>query len=255
MREVSKKIKDLDSQVREIQDSLHAELLAIPNIPDESVPEGKSEEDNVDVRKWGDIRKFEFNPESHQELGEKLEIIDFERGTKLTGSGFVIFKGAGAKLERALINFMLELHTNEHEYIEISPPFIVNSESLITTGNLPKFEDDLYSIENDDFYLIPTAEVPVTNIHRKEILEEKDLPIKYVSYTPCFRREAGSWGQDTKGLIRQHQFDKVELVKFTRPEDSEQELESLVNDAEKVLKLREVRHKIVKLSTGDMGFA
>lgn len=255
VKEVSLKIKELDNELKDLSLSLDSELLMIPNIPKDSVPEGRSEEDNVEVRKSGDIKKYSFKTKSHQEIGEHLDILDFKRGTKLSGSGFSIFKDKGAALERALINFMMDFHVKEHGYTEISPPFVVNSESLLTTGNLPKFKEDLYKVEDENLFLIPTAEVPVTNIYRKEILEEKDLPLKYVAYTPCFRREAGSWGQETKGLIRQHQFDKVELVQFVKPEESEEALEGLLVNAEEILNQLRIPYRTIKLCGGDMGFS
>jgi len=254
MKEVSGKIKNLDNLVKETQDILEKELLNLPNLPHPDVPDGLSEENNVEVKKWGIIRDFAYPVKSHQEIGESLGILDFARGTKVSGSGFVIYRDLGAKLARALINFMLNTHA-EKGYREVSPPFMVNRESCLTTGNLPKFEDDLYAVGDKTAYLIPTAEVPVTNMHRGEILPEKSLPIKYAAYTPCFRREAGSWGQDTKGLIRQHQFDKVELVKFVKPEESYKELESLLADAEDILQRLNLPYRVVKLCAGDMGFS
>jgi seryl-tRNA synthetase len=229
-------------------------LLNIPNIPHESVPVGKDETDNVEVRKWGEPRQFDFEPLNHWDIGEMLEIIDFERASKIAGSRFSLTKGLGAKLERALMNFMLDLNISKG-YQEVFPPIIVNRESMTGTGQLPKFEMELFRIADPEFYLIPTAEVPVTNIHRDEILSEKDLPIYYTAYTPCFRREAGSYGKDVRGLIRQHQFNKVELVKFVKPEDSYDELESLTKDAEDILQKLELPYRVVALCTGDLGFA
>lgn len=255
MREVSHKVKEIDARIRDISEVIQRELLNIPNIPHSSVPVGRSSEDNIEVRKWGEPRKFHFPINSHIELGEKLGILDFQRASKITGAGFVVYKNMGARLERALINFMLDLHVKEHGYSEVSTPFMVNRESATTTGNLPKFEDDLFKVDEGNYYLIPTAEIPVTNLHRDEIVPEDKLPLCYAAYTPCFRKEAGSWGQDTKGLIRQHQFDKVELVKFVLPENSYNELEKLLSDAEDVLKRLELPYRVITLCTGDMGFA
>jgi seryl-tRNA synthetase len=228
----------------------------MPNIPHESVPVGNSAADNVVVRTWGEPRAFDFEPKAHWDLGVAMGILDFERATKISGSRFAVLMGAGAQLERALINFMLTLHSNEHGYTEVEPPFLVNSAALFGTGQLPKFEQDLFKIAGDwDLYLIPTAEVPVTNLYRGEILDGRLLPIKYASYTPCFRSEAGSYGSDVRGLIRQHQFDKVELVKFALPETSYDELEGLTADAERVLQLLGIPYRTVLLCTGDMGFS
>src|SRR4030067_2329440 len=220
MKGISYEIKELDERIKRCEDSIAEILLLIPNLPDASVPVGHDETGNVEVKKWGEPPKFSFKPKAHWDIGEELGIIDFERAGKITGARFVLYKGAGALLERSLINFMLNLHTKEHSYTEVLPPFMVNRQSMTGTGQLPKFEKELFKVENDDYFLIPTAEVPVTNIHRDEILEGDKLPICYTAYTPCFRREAGSYGKDTRGLIRQHQFNKVELVKFVRPEDS-----------------------------------
>lgn len=256
MREVSGKIKEMDERVKEIEERLEQLLLMIPNIPDESVPVGESDADNVEVRRWGELRKFDFDPKPHWELGEALGILDFERAAKITGSRFVVYKGAGARLERALINFMLDLHIEKHGYKEIFPPFIVNRASMTGTGQLPKFEEEAFKLYNNtDYFLIPTAEVPVTNLHRDEILEKDDLPIYYVAYSGCFRAEAGSAGRDTRGIIRQHQFNKVELVKFTEPDKSMEELEKLTKDAEEVLQLLGLPYRVVALCTGDLGFA
>ena len=255
MREAGERIRDLEKQVSSIEENLQDIVMGIPNLCDDSVPVGKDDSDNVEVKKWGNIPEFAFDPKPHWEIGEKLEILDFERAAKLSGARFALLKGLGSKLERALINFMLDLHTQKHGYVEVLPPFLVNSTSMTATGQLPKFESDLFKIHDWDFYLIPTAEVPVTNIHRDETLAEKQLPIKYCSYTPCFRSEAGAAGKDTRGLIRQHQFDKVELVKFTRPEDSIAELESLLADAEEVLQLLKLPYRVVTLCTGDLGFS
>ncbi|MBI4378648.1 MAG: serine--tRNA ligase [Nitrospinae bacterium] len=255
MRKLSQKIKETDARIKSLSEDIHNELLNIPNIPHESVPLGRTPDDNVEVKRWGSPPEFDFPIKSHIELGERLGILDFQRASRLAGSGFVLFRDGGARLERSIINFMLDLHVKSHRYSEISPPFIVNRESAITTGNLPKFENDLFRVDDGNYYLVPTAEVPVTNIYRDEIVSEEILPICYVSYTPCFRKEAGSWGQDTRGLIRQHQFDKVELVKFVKPEGSYEELEKLLSDAEDVLKQLGLPYRVVTLCTGDMGFA
>ena len=244
-------LRNLETQVRDI-------LLLIPNIPDASVPVGKDETENVEERTWGDIRQFDFEPKNHWDIGEDLDILDFERAGKIAGARFVIYKGGGARLERALINFMLDLHTGEHGYTEILPPVLVNRDAMTGTGQLPKFEDDLFKLDESDakgYLLIPTAEVPVTNIYREEILRDNDLPIYHTAYTPCFRREAGSYGKDTRGLIRQHQFNKVELVKFVKPENSYDELESLTRHAEEVLKRLGLPYRVVTLCTGDIGFS
>lgn len=254
MREVSQKIKELDARIKELSEDINNRLLNIPNIPHSSVPVGRSAGDNVEIKKWGNPRKFNFPVKSHIELGDVVG-LDFQRASKITGAGFVLYKGIGARLERALINFMLDLHVKEHGYLEVSPPFMVNKESATTTGNLPKFEEDLFKVDNGNYYLIPTAEVPVTNMHRDEVIPEEMLPLYYVAYTPCFRKEAGSWGQDTKGLIRQHQFDKVELVKFVKPDGSYDELEKLLSHAEEVLKRLELSYRVITLCTGDMGFS
>ena len=230
-------------------------LLQLPNAPHETTPDGQSAEDNALVRVWGEKPAFDFEPKAHDELGEALNILDMKRAVKIAGSRFALYRGAGARLERALINFMLDLHTNEHGYTEWLPPFMVNPEAMTGTGQLPKFEEDLFRVDDGKFYLIPTAEVPVTNIHREEILGGEDLPLKYTAYTPCFRSEAGSYGQDTRGLIRQHQFNKVELVKFARPETSYEELESLTADAEEVLKRLGLHFRVVTLCAGDLGFS
>jgi seryl-tRNA synthetase len=255
MKEVSKRIKTLDDELKEVEEELRNLLLTIPNIPHEQCPVGASEEDNREVRIWGAVPSFDFEPKPHWEIGERLGILDFERAGKLSGARFALYRGAGARLERALINFMLDLHTAGDKYIEILPPFMVNRDTMTGTGQLPKFEDDLFHIEGADLFLIPTAEVPVTNIHRDEILSSADLPLCYTAYTPCFRREAGSYGKDTRGLIRQHQFNKVELVKFVLPEDSDQELEKLLLDAEEVLRRLQLAYRVVDLCTGDLGFS
>ena len=255
MKQVSARIKELDEELRTIEADLNSRLLVIPNLPDSSCPVGATEDDNVEVRTWGEIEPRDYQPKAHWDLGKDLGILDFERAGKLSGARFSVLMGAGARLERALINFMLNLHTEQHKYIEVLPPFMVNRDSMTGTGQLPKFEDDLFHAEGVDLYLIPTAEVPVTNLHRDEILADSELPICYTAYTPCFRKEAGSHGKDTRGLIRQHQFNKVELVKFTRPEDSETELEKLLDNAEEVLRQLNLPYRVVDLCTGDIGFS
>jgi len=254
-KSISDQITGKENSLRELEDKALQELLLIPNIPDESVPVGKDETENKELRIWGSRPEFSFAPKNHWDIGENLGILDFERAGKISGARFVINKGAGAKLERALMNFMLNLHTKEHGYTEIFPPILVNKESMTGTGQLPKFEEDLFRENSKGLYLIPTAEVPVTNIHRDEILREEDLPIYYTAYTPCFRKEAGSYGKDTRGMIRQHQFNKVELVKFVKPEDSFNEHESLTSNAEEVLKRLGLHYRVVALCTGDMGFS
>ena len=255
MKEVSDRIKELDEEEGNCERKLQEVLLQIPNLPHASVPRGRSSEDNQEVRRWGVPPSFRFDPKPHWEIGDALEVIDLGRATKIAGARFPLLKGRGALLERALSNFMLDLHTQEHGYIEIFPPLMVNRASMIGTGQLPKFEADLFRTMEEDLFLIPTAEVPVTNMHRDEILDGKKLPLKYTAYTPCFRREAGSYGKDTRGLIRQHQFNKVELVKFTAPEDSYEELERLLQDAEKVLQRLGIPYRVVVLCVGDLGFA
>ncbi len=255
MKEVSARIKTLEDDLRGVEEQLNAQLLTLPNLPHEECPVGSSEADNREVSRWGTPRDFSFEPKPHWELGEALGILDFERAGKITGSRFSLLSGAGARLERALINFMLDLHTGEHKYIEVLPPLMVNRETMTGTGQLPKFEDDLFHLDGPDYFLIPTAEVPVTNIHRDEILPGADLPRAYTAYTPCFRREAGSYGKDTRGLIRQHQFNKVELVKFVRPEESDRELAGLLADAEEVLRRLQLPYRVVDLCTGDLGFS
>lgn len=255
MKTVSKEIKEMEAELPEIVDQLNKLLMLIPNIPHESVVVGKSADDNPVVRRWGEIREFDFAPFPHWEIGEKLNILDFSRAAKIARGRFCLQSGLGATIERALINFMLDIHTNRHGYTEILPPFLVNSDSMTGTGQLPKFREDLFKVDGWDLFLIPTADVPVTNIHRDEVLSFDELPIKYVSYTPCFRSEAGSWGKDTRGLIRQHQFNKVELVKFCCPEDSDQELESLTADAEEILQYLELPYRVVSLCSADLGFA
>jgi seryl-tRNA synthetase len=252
----AQRIKQLEVQLDSIEHQRTEALLVLPNLPHESVPTGASSADNVEVRRHGEPRTFDFEPRPHWELGAALGILDFERAAKIAGARFAFLTGLGARLERALINFMLDLHTRDHGYREVEPPFLINSASLTGTGNLPKFEADLFKIAGDwDLYLVPTAEVPLTNMHREEILDGRTLPILYTAYTPCFRSEAGSYGQDVRGLIRQHQFDKVELVKLTRPEDSYDELEKLTANAEEVLKRLELPFRTVLLCSGDMGFA
>ena len=255
MKTVSKEIKEIEADLPEVVDQLNKLLLFIPNIPHESVVVGKDADDNPVIRKWGKIRAFDFNPLPHWEIGEKLNILDFSRAAKIAGSRFSLQSGLGATMERALINFMLDIHTSHHGYIETLPPFLVNSDSMTGTGQLPKFREDLFKVDGWDLFLIPTAEVPITNIHRDEILSFDELPIRYVAYTPCFRSEAGSYGKDTRGLIRQHQFNKVELVTFCCPEESEQELESLTADAEEILQRLQLPYRVVSLCTGDLGFA
>ncbi len=255
MRDVSDRIKELDGEIRELGDQINALLLRMPNIPHSSIPVGPTEAENVEVRRWGSPRKFDFEPKPHWDLGVDLGILDFERAGKVTGARFAFLKGLGAKLERAVINFMLDLHTREHGYTEIFPPFMANETSMIGTGQLPKFGEDMFKCEGSGYYLIPTAEVPVTNYHRDEILEGDALPLHYVAYSACFRAEAGAHGRDTRGLIRQHQFNKVELVKFVKPENSYDELEKLVGDAETVLQRLGLPYRVVMMCTGDVGFA
>ena len=255
MRDVSDQIKELDGEIRELGDQINALLLRMPNIPHSSIPVGPTEAENVEVRRWGSPRKFDFEPKPHWDLGVYLGILDFERAGKVTGARFAFLKGLGAKLERAVINFMLDLHTREHGYTEIFPPFMANETSMIGTGQLPKFGEDMFKCEGSGYYLIPTAEVPVTNYHRDEILEGDALPLHYVAYSACFRAEAGAHGRDTRGLIRQHQFNKVELVKFVKPENSYDELEKLVGDAETVLQRLGLPYRVVMMCTGDVGFA
>ena len=255
MKTVSSDIKEKEKDLPLFVNELNEMLMIMPNMPHESVPVGKDETDNPVIRTWGEIREMNFEVLPHWEIGEKLGILDFARAAKIAGARFALYRGLGARLERALINFMLDIHTKEHGYTEILPPFMVNSDSMTGTGQLPKFKDDLFKIEGWDLYLIPTAEVPVTNIHRDEVLSEDQLPIYYVSYTPCFRSEAGSYGKDTRGLIRQHQFNKVELVKFTRPEESYDELEKLTRNAEEILRRLELPYHVITLCTGDLGFS
>ena len=255
MSEVSDRIKELDESLKKMEEDLRDIIMVIPNVPHESVTSGTSSDDNPVIRLWGEKPQFDFAPKPHWEIGEALNILDFARGAKITGARFTLYRGLGATLERAIINLMLDLHTSEHGYTEVLTPFMVNSESMTGTGQLPKFAEDLFKIEKLEYYLIPTAEVPVTNIHRDEILNERDLPTYYVAYSPCFRSEAGSYGKDTRGLIRQHQFNKVELVKFTTPETSYDELEKLTLNAEEILKRLGIHFRTVSLCTGDLGFS
>ena len=248
-------IKELDDKIQIWEQQVQEKLLGIPNIPDDSIVDGADESCNRRVRDWGTKPEFSFQPKSHVEIGEELDLIDLKRAAKISGARFAVYKGQGAALLRALINFMIDVQTRENGYQELYPPFLVNKESLLGTGQLPKFEEDLFATRNDPLYLIPTAEVPVTNFHRDEILEEESLPICYAAYTPCFRREAGSYGKDTQGLIRQHQFDKVELVKFSRPEDSDAELETLVKNAESILQKLNLHYRVMELCAGDIGFS
>ncbi|HAC1342813.1 TPA_asm: serine--tRNA ligase [Listeria monocytogenes] len=254
MRVVGDRIKTLDIKLREIDEKLDMILMSIPNIPHESTPVGESEDDNVEIRKWGEVREFDFEPKAHWDLGTDLDILDFENAAKVTGSRFVFYKKLGARLERALINFMMDLHSNEHGYEEMLPPYMVNRASMTGTGQLPKFEEDAFLIEAEDYFLIPTAEVPVTNYHREDILKAEDLPRKYTAFSACFRSEAGSAGRDTRGLIRQHQFNKVELVQFVKPEDSYAALEKLTGNAEEVLRRLELPYRVLSMCTADLGF-
>jgi len=255
MQEEGAKLKALETDAAAVEEEMNAFLLGVPNVPHSSVPIGKDSNDNPVVRKWGEPRTFAFSPKEHTEIGEKLGILDFERAGKISGARFSLLVGAGALLERALINFMLDVHTTEHGYTEVLPPFMVKSSALMGTGQLPKFKEDLFKIEGWDHYLIPTAEVPVTNIHNDEIIDEERLPIRYTAFTPCFRSEAGSYGKDVKGLIRQHQFNKVEMVKFSSPETSYDELEKLTDNAEEILRRLGLPYQVVLLCTGDMGFS
>jgi seryl-tRNA synthetase len=255
MRQVADRIKELDQDLSENEDKINHILFRIPNLPHNSVPIGKDSSENPVINKVGDVPNFDFEPQPHWILGEKLKIFDFEAAAKITGARFPLYLGPGARLERALINFMLDIHTTKHGYKEILPPFIVNRDSMTGTGQLPKFEEDLFKLQGWDYFLVPTAEVPVTNIHKGEVLDEDDLPILYTAYTPCFRSEAGSYGKDTRGLIRQHQFNKVELVKFAKPETSYDELETLLNNAEAILNYLEIPYQVINLCTGDLGFS
>ncbi len=258
MKSVSEKIKGLDAELRETEEKLNEKMLWVPNLPHESVPVGKDENDNVEVRRWepdGFIYEKDFELKDHLELGKKLGILDFDRGAKITGSGFPVYVGKGAALERALINFMLDLHIQKHGYTEVIPPLLVNRDSMVGTGQIPKMEDDMYQIPKDELYAIPTAEVPITNLHRNEILSEDEIPKKYVGYTACFRREAGSYGKDSKGFLRVHQFNKVEMVKIVKTEDSYDELEKITNDAEDILKELNIPYRVLMLCTGDLSFS
>ena len=254
MKKVSQQIKELDDRIRKVGDDIHGIMMNIPNIPHPSVPVGQTEDDNVEVRRWGQPTSFDFTPKAHWDLGEDLGILDFVRAAKITGARFTVYKGLGARLERALINFMLDVHITEHGYTEILPPYMVHRRSMEGTGQLPKFEKDAFKVTDSEYFLIPTAEVPVTNLYRDEILDSDRLPIKHVAYSACFRAEAGSAGRDTRGLIRQHQFHKVELVKFVKPETSYDELEKLTNDAERVLQLLGLPYRVSMMCTGDLGF-
>jgi len=255
MRTVAARIKELEKGLAADEETVNGLLMRIPNRPHSSVPVGRNEADNQVVKQWGEVKAFGFEPLPHWEIGEKLHIFDFERAAKIAGARFPLYLGAGAKLERALINFMLDIHTSEHGYHEILPPLMVNRGTMTNTGQLPKFEEDLFKLEGWDYFMIPTAEVPVTNIHQGEVLEEEVLPIRYTAYTPCFRSEAGSYGKDTRGLIRQHQFNKVELVKFVSPETSYEELETLLQQAETILQRLELPYQVIVLCTGDLGFS
>ena len=255
MRELGDKIDELDARLKEVDEQIHETLMAIPNIPNKDVPVGRDDRDNQEIRKWGEPTKFAFEPLNHWDIGTNLNILDFERAGKISGTRFTVYRGLGARLERAVVNFFLDMHVDKQGYTEIFPPFMVNSNSMRGTGQLPKFAEDMFHITGTDYYLIPTAEVPVTNLHGGEILDEKDLPIKYAAYSACFRAEAGAAGRDTRGLIRQHQFNKVELVKFTKPEESYEELEKLTHDAEEMLQILELPYRVVCLSTGDLGFS
>lgn len=255
MKALSENIKELDNQVTQIEEQLKNNLLNIPNTPNPQLPIGNSDEDNLEVRRWGEPGNFDFEQKAHWDVGTDLNILDFERATKIAGTRFTVYKGLGARLERSVINFMLDLHTTQHGFKEILPPFMVNRDAMTGTGQLPKFEDDMFHLPAKDFFLIPTAEVPVTNLHMNEILDAEELPIYYTAYTPCFRKEAGSAGRDTRGLIRQHQFNKVELVKFVKPEDSYKELDALTAAAEEILKQLQIPYRVVMLCTGDLGFS
>ena len=255
MKQLSEQIKELDAQVSEAEAGLKEALLEVPNTPYKDVQEGLDDSDNVELRRWGEPTEFDFEAKAHWDIGEDLDILDFERAAKIAGARFTVYKGLGARLERAVINFMLDLHTEEHGYTEILPPFMVNRMAMTGTGQLPKFEEDMFYIPQKDFFLIPTAEVPVTNLYDNEILSADQLPIYHTAYTPCFRAEAGSAGRDTRGLIRQHQFQKVEMVKFVKPEDSYAELEALTDNAEEVLRKLNIPFRVVRLSTGDLGFS
>jgi len=254
-KQISSEIKNLDEKLGDLQIEIKSEMDRIPNMPHSSTPEGKDAEDNVEVKTWGKIPKYDFQVLDHLALGERLDILDFKRGGKITGSGFPVYKGLGARLERALINFMLDLHIREHGYTEIFPPFLANRSSMYGTGQLPKLEEDMYLADKDDLFLIPTAEVPLTNLHRDEVLPVDKIPLKYVAYSACFRREAGSYGKETRGFLRVHQFNKVELVNFTLPEDSYDTHECILSEATKILELFEIPYRVLALSTGDLSFA
>jgi len=254
MKLLADKIKEHDVELSEVDEKIKYIMLRIPNVPNPSVPDGKTDEDNVEIRKWGEPRKFNFEAKAHWDIGADLDILDFERAGKIAGSRFTVYKGLGARLERAIINYFLDLHTIDHGYTEILPPYMVNRDSMTGTGQLPKFEEDAFKVENNGYFLIPTAEVPVTNLYRDEILNGNELPLKYAAYSACFRAEAGSAGRDTRGLVRQHQFNKVELVKFAKPEQSYEELEKLTNDAEDVLKGLGLPYRVVRICKGDLGF-
>ncbi|MCX7883421.1 MAG: serine--tRNA ligase [Caloramator sp.] len=255
MKELSDKIKEYDEELSKVEEDITSVLLRIPNIPNEDVPIGESDKDNIEIRRWGEPRKFDFEAKAHWDIGTSLDILDFERGAKVTGARFTFYKGLGARLERACINFMLDLHTQKHGYVEIFPPYMANRKAMTGTGQLPKFEEDMFKIQGLEYFLIPTAEVPVTNMYMDDILDGDVLPIKHTAYSACFRAEAGSAGRDTRGLIRQHQFNKIELVKFVDPEKSYEELELLTNDAQEVLQILGLPHRIVKLCSGDLGFS
>ncbi|MCT4662122.1 MAG: serine--tRNA ligase [Tissierellales bacterium] len=255
MKEISNKVKELDAKVKAVDEEIQERLLYIPNIPNPEIPVGNDDQDNVEMRKWGEPKNFDFDIKAHWDLGVDLDILDFERAAKITGARFTLFKGKGALLERALINFMLAKHTLEHGYTELMTPFMVNRESMTGTGQLPKFEEDAFKLPSKDYFLVPTAEVPVTNYHRGEILDEETLPVSYTAYTPCFRQEAGSAGRDTRGLIRNHQFDKVEMVKLVDPEKSYEELEALTGHAEAILQALGLPYRVVTLCSGDLGFS
>jgi seryl-tRNA synthetase len=254
VEEVSEAIRKSETPLADVEERFERFMLTLPNLPNPGVKIGKSADDNLEVRRWGESPQFDFDPKNHWDIGETLGILDFSRAAKIAGARFAVYRDAGAKLERALINFMLDLHTTEHGYKEMLPPALVNRAALVGTGQLPKFEEDLFHLAPGDYFLIPTAEVPLTNLHRDEMLEREELPIKYVAYTPCFRSEAGSYGKDVRGLIRQHQFNKVEMVKFSEPESSYGELESMTRNAEEVLKRLRLPYRVVELCTGDMGF-
>jgi len=255
MKELSGKIKEMDAELAEVEAALQDALLNVPNTPNPEVQIGEDDSDNVEIRKFMEPTQFDFEPKAHWDLGTDLDILDWERAAKISGARFTVYKGIGARLERAVINFMLDLHTVDQDYVEILPPFMVNRAAMTGTGQLPKFEEDMFYVPQKDFFLVPTAEVPVTNLRAQEIMPEAELPVYYTAYTPCFRAEAGSAGRDTRGLIRQHQFNKVELVKFVKPEGSYEELEKLTNDAEDVLKILGIPYRVVRLSTGDLGFS